>query len=322
MRMVRPLMVAVLAALLLALLAACGGSDASPRTSPTDTPASAPVPTPTSVPIATPASTLIATPTATPLATLSVAPTLTPGRTSIAKETPAIGTPAPPATATRGPLSPETPTPTPIATLPPTKAPTPTAPATATATPGTEEPPKGVVIEIGPGSVARFLVREQFARVSFPNDAIGETMAVKGSLVFDADGRIVPAQSSITIDLSTLKSDEDERDEYLRTKSLETDRFPLATLTAQETPGLPWPLPSTGELEFQISGDLRLHGTSKPTVWEIKARFDSNTVRGQAKVNFPFAMFNIKRPRAFFLISVDDNIRLEMDFFASISPAS
>ena len=47
MRMVRPLMVAVLIATLLALVAACGGSDVSPETSQGDTAASAPASTPT-----------------------------------------------------------------------------------------------------------------------------------------------------------------------------------------------------------------------------------------------------------------------------------
>ena len=53
MRVVRPLMVAVLIATLLALVAACGGSDVSPETSQGDTAASAPASTPTSVPIDT-----------------------------------------------------------------------------------------------------------------------------------------------------------------------------------------------------------------------------------------------------------------------------
>ncbi len=47
MRVVRPVMVAVLIATLLALVAVCGGSDVSPETSQGDTAASAPASTPT-----------------------------------------------------------------------------------------------------------------------------------------------------------------------------------------------------------------------------------------------------------------------------------
>lgn len=178
------------------------------------------------------------------------------------------------------------------------------------------------MLKIGPGATARYLVREKFARVSFPSDAVGQTSGVSGSLVFDANGAVLPGLSIFTVDLSTLKSDEVERDDFLKKNSLETNRFPLTTLVVREAPGLPWPLPSGGELDFQLRTDMTVHGETVPMVWDVNARFGPGAVEGQAKTNFPFATFKMQRPRAFFLISVDDNIRLELDFSASIGPAS
>jgi len=167
-------------------------------------------------------------------------------------------------------------------------------------------------------SIARFRVREQFARVSFPNDAVGQTRKVSGSLVFDGAGAVLPGQSKITVDLFSLTSDEDERDEFLRTDSLESEKFPLAELVVRETPGLPWPIPCQGEAVFQIVGDMTVHGVTAPLTWDAAVQFRPNAVKGLMKTSFPFSTFGMKKPKKFFLLSVEDNIRLELQFDAPI----
>lgn len=173
---------------------------------------------------------------------------------------------------------------------------------------------------IGPGSVARYRVREQFARVTLPNDAVGETSDVSGSVVFDARGTVQAARSIITVNVRTLRSDESDRDDYLRTESLETDGFPQAEFVVEATPGLPWPLPKEGLVAFQLQGSMTVRGVTSPTTWEVMARFGPRGVEGQGKTSFTFDKFRMKRPSAFFLISVENNIRLELDFVASIQP--
>ena len=116
--------------------------------------------------------------------------------------------------------------------------------------------------------MARFRVREQFARVNLPNDAVGQTRQVSGSLVFDGSGAVVAGQSKITVGLLSLQSDEDDRDEFLRTNSLESEKFPLAELAVRETPGMPWPIPCQGEAVFQIAGDMTVHGETVPLTWD------------------------------------------------------
>src|SRR5688572_6526761 len=81
-------------------------------------------------------------------------------------------------------------------------------------------------LEMMAGSKAEYRVREQLARLNFPNDAIGTT-GLSGSLVIGGDGSF-PAGSKLTVDLRALKSDEDRRDAWLRENTLHTDRFPLA----------------------------------------------------------------------------------------------
>ena len=109
------------------------------------------------------------------------------------------------------------PTPAPTATQAPqptpTQAPTPepTAPAGG-----------GVTVSLSEASVARYLVGEQLARLSMPNDAIGETPDVSGSVVFDADGQVESSKSVLTVGLAGLKSDESRRDGYVRNRVFDT----------------------------------------------------------------------------------------------------
>jgi polyisoprenoid-binding protein YceI len=201
----------------------------------------------------------------------------------------------------------------------PTPVATPTVAPTATPTPEPEDPATPVVARITEGSKARYRVREQFADQSFPNDAVGETPDVSGEIVFDRDGAVQPDRSILVVDLRTLSSDDPDRDDFLLGESLESERFPFAEFVVQEAPGLPWPLPREGEANFQLVGDMTLHNVTSPLTWEVTAQFAPEQVTGTATTNFTFSTFHMVRPSRFFLLSVEDNIRLEIDFIASVS---
>ena len=172
-----------------------------------------------------------------------------------------------------------------------------------------------VIIE---GSEARYLVKEQFARRNIPNDAIGKTREVTGAILFDATGAVVPEESLVMVDLSVLRSDDDDRDDYLKGESLESEQFPFAELMVRDIPGLPWPLPAEGEFDFQLQGDMTIHGNTSPLLWEVTAQFAPDQIVGTAKTNFDFNTFHLVRPSKFFLLSVEDDIRLELDFVVSV----
>ena len=167
------------------------------------------------------------------------------------------------------------------------------------------------------GAMARYVIREQLVRLDFPNDAIGETGDVSGSIIFDAGGGIVSPGSKIVVDLRGLTSDSDRRDGYVRSRSLETDTYPNAEFIIHETAGLPWPLPSQGEASFQLLGDMTVHGVTKPLAWEVAGSFQGDSFTGRATTNFTFEEFEIDVPRVRVVLSVDNDIRLEVDFTAA-----
>ena len=208
------------------------------------------------------------------------------------------------------------PTPESIAT-PAGTAPTPTtAPA-----PPTVAPPAATgetIVEIADGSLARYRVNETLARTGV-QDAVGETADVSGAIHFDANGVVFSDQSSISVDLRTLASDSGRRDNYVRTNTFETNKYPTADFTPMETEGLPWPLPSSGEVTFTMKGDMTLHGVTSPLSWDVTAQFGDGRATGLATTSFTFDTFDLDIPRLAFILSVEDNIRVELDFTASVS---
>lgn len=164
------------------------------------------------------------------------------------------------------------------------------------------------------GNEARYRVREQLAGFDLPNDAVGRSSAVTGVMVLDSAGRVVPADSRITVDVSGITSDRDRRDGYVRRRILETDSFPNVILRPTAVSGLPWPLPSSGSRTFTLTGDLTVKGVTRLTSWQVTAAFGGDTVTGLAATAFTFADFGLAQPRVPVVLSVGDTIRLEYDF--------
>ena len=81
-----------------------------------------------------------------------------------------------------------------------------------------------------------------------------------------------------------------------------------------EAAGLPSPLPTSGEVTFQLTGNLIIHGVTRPTTWEVTGQVNEQEFTGIAKTNFTFADFGLTIPRVARVLSVEDNIRLEYDF--------
>ena len=179
---------------------------------------------------------------------------------------------------------------------------------------GQPQEPESRWVVTAPDSRARYRVREQLAGLDFPSDAVGETTAVTGTLVLGADGSVVAEESSFTVDLTTLKTDNDRRDGYVQGRTLETAEYPEATMVVQELRDLPIPLPTTGTHSFTIAGELTLHGVTRATVWEATADFGEEAITGQARTAFDFAAFDIAIPSVARVLSVADDIRLELDF--------
>ncbi len=164
------------------------------------------------------------------------------------------------------------------------------------------------------GNEVQYAVREELAGINFPYDAVGKTSAVVGAIVLDAKGAIVPAQSHITIDVSTLKSDRANRDRYLKTKALETDSYPKVEFVATGFHGFPATLPATGDFTFEMVGNLTVRTVTKPVTWQVTATATNGELSGSAKTAFKFGYVGMEVPSAFMVMQLEDNLKLQFNF--------
>ncbi len=151
---------------------------------------------------------------------------------------------------------------------------------------------------VGPtGNEARYRVREQLASVNLPNDAVGTTTQIAGSILAYADGRIVRDSSRIVVTITSLKSDKDRRDGFVQRRTMETDKYPTVEFVPSSVRGFKGPLPASGPVTFDLLGDLTVHGRTHPVVWQVTAHANGQEVAGTATTAFTFKDVGLEQPR-------------------------
>ena len=179
-------------------------------------------------------------------------------------------------------------------------------------------PSAPITIKFSDKTIARYLVQEQLLRLNFPNDAIGTTKSVEGNIKINSKGQIDKSNSLMQVNLDDLKSDSSYRDRYIKNKTLETNTYKYAKFIPTEAIGMDWPLPISETIEFKLIGDMTIKTTTKRLTWIIKCSNNGSNLIGKATTEFTFGDFNITKPSAMAVVSVEDEIRLEIDFEATI----
>lgn len=198
------------------------------------------------------------------------------------------------------------------------------APATeAPPAPPTEEPAGAdgsTVFTLDDGTIARYKVEEVLANTGF-KVATGETLDVAGSIAFDADGNVVADSSRIAVQAATLRTDSNRRDGYVRNRTLQTDTWPEVVFQPTSVDGLPASIAdASGPVEFTITGDLTVRDQTREVTWDAMAEFAGDgTATGFASVVFTFEDFGMDKPRVAIVVSVEDEILLELDFAGTIT---
>jgi polyisoprenoid-binding protein YceI len=151
------------------------------------------------------------------------------------------------------------------------------------------------------GSFVGYRVNEQYLGIGV-RTAVGRTGAVTGTVTLD--GRRVHA-ADLRADMTKLRSDQARRDDALRYRGIETDRFP----TARFTLGAPF---TVSAAPHRTTGRLTLHGRSAPITITVRGQLEAGgrlELVGSAPIRF--ATFAIKPPSVAGIVTVRDHGLLE-----------
>jgi polyisoprenoid-binding protein YceI len=165
---------------------------------------------------------------------------------------------------------------------------------------------------IGPDSVVGYRVRERLASLSADSDAVGRTNSVTGTVTIAGSGTsLTVSKADFSVDMTTLASDKQMRDNRLRNQGIETDTFTTSTFSLTQPVALPAGATTGTAVDVTLHGDLTLHGVTKSVDIPAKAQLNGNVIQVVGSLSFPFSDYNIVAPNIGNFVTVQDNGTLE-----------
>ena len=159
-------------------------------------------------------------------------------------------------------------------------------------------------------SFVGYRVNEQLAFLNSPNQAVGRTKAVTGTMEVTGD---TVEQVRIEADLTQLTSDESRRDNAIRQRGLESERFPTATLELAEPIKLA-PTPAQGEeIRGQGTGRLTVHGVTREIDLDLRGRWTGETIQVAGQLPVKMSDFQIEPPRFGPVVAIEDSMALDIN---------
>ena len=124
-------------------------------------------------------------------------------------------------------------------------------------------------------------------------EGVGRTRDVTGSLTLEGS-QITAAE--FTVDMTTLTSDEDNRDRKFNGEIMNTGEFPTASFVITQPIDL-GSVPADGtEVTASATGDLTIHGVTKSVTIEVSAQRNGDIVDVLGSTDIVFADYGIDNP--------------------------
>ena len=161
------------------------------------------------------------------------------------------------------------------------------------------------------GSWAGYRAQEELVGVG-GTTAVGRTPNIDGSITL-AGTQVTAAD--LTVDLTTLASDESMRDGQLGRQGIQTDQFPTATfvLTAPIDLGT---IPAEGtSINVTATGDLTLHGVTKSVQIPMAAVQQGDIIGVSGSLTFTWDEFGMTQPSSMKVVSLANDVTMEFQAF-------
>ena len=163
---------------------------------------------------------------------------------------------------------------------------------------------------------ASYSVQEQFLSQDLPVQAVGKTNAVEGQFQFSQDGQPTGEVTSIKVDLRTLTSDSQRRDNAIKTRWLESETYPFAEFVSTEAQNLPASYNEGDEVSFKLVGDITIRDVTKPVTFDVTGALQGDTVTGTATTLIYMKDFGFEAPNIAGVLTVQDGVTLTVNFTA------
>jgi polyisoprenoid-binding protein YceI len=159
-------------------------------------------------------------------------------------------------------------------------------------------------------SYVGYRVREQLAFLNSPNEAVGRSSAVTGTMEVAGD-RVEAVK--IEADLTQLTSDETRRDNAIRQQGLESDRYPTASFVLTEPVQLEGAPVAGEEVKGTGKGRLTVHGVTRDVELGLTGRWSGSTIQVVGQLPVKMSDFQIQAPRVGPVVSIEDSLTVDFN---------
>lgn len=160
-------------------------------------------------------------------------------------------------------------------------------------------------------SFVGYRVQEELASIG-AKTAVGRTTALSGEFTFE--DRTLTA-GEVVVDMTQLTSDSRGRDGQMRTQALETNAFPEASFVLTEPVELAAAPEPESSFMANATGDLTIHGVTQSVTVPIQGQRIGDTIVVVGSIEILFADYQIERPRAAVVLSVEEQGEMEFQLF-------
>lgn len=151
-------------------------------------------------------------------------------------------------------------------------------------------------------SLIGYRINEQFAGDTISKTAVGRTKDF-GVEVLIEDKKII--SSNINVNLDSLKSDSNRRDEKIKSDSLETEKFPTASLLTTKPIDLS-SVKKNEKFQKKLNAILTLHGVQKNVEVDVEGLWDDSGVKLAGRLTIKLKDYNIVPPTIAGFVTVED----------------
>jgi polyisoprenoid-binding protein YceI len=159
--------------------------------------------------------------------------------------------------------------------------------------------------KIGAGSEVGYRVSETIN--GFDAVANGRTTKIDGSVTIAGT---TAQKAEFTVDMTSFTSDQSRRDAQFNGRIMQVDQFPTATFTLTSPIDF-GAIPAAGKtIDVKGSGDLTLHGVTRPVTFPLSATFKNGRIGILGKIPVTFADYGVVNP-SFATVTTEDHGQLE-----------
>lgn len=172
-----------------------------------------------------------------------------------------------------------------------------------TASSGTTDGVDGTWNLVGADSTVGYRVTEVLGGLE--TEGAGRTNKVTGSLTIAGTQATA---ATFEVDMTSITSNSDRRDNQFHTRIMSTDKFPTATFTLTKPIDF-GSVPADGQsVKASATGDLTLHGVTKSVTFDVDAKLQDGRIGVLGNIPVVFADYQIPNPTNSFAKTEDHGL--------------